>query len=180
LDSPEIATVIQEVSPLLEEVERPEPEIQVVERTEPESAVVESAVVDIPEPEIQEISALAGVIPPASLQDEMAKIASEIMTISEEVEDDAPRRSNVSTDFPSDIFPESVLLPGVDGAEKPQPVIQSPTTIPATTPESEKLSDSVAMSTALALGILTPAPIIEVIQPTVTELRPTDILVPVE
>ncbi len=155
LDSPEIATVIQEVSPHLEEVESQEPESQ-------------------------EISSQGEVIPPASLQDEMAKIASEIMTITEEVEDDAPRKSDVSTDFPSDIFPESVLLPEVDGAEKPQPVIQSPTTIPATTPESEKLSESVLMSTAQAPGILTPAPIIEVIQPTVTELRPTDILVPVE
>ena len=170
LDSPEIATVIQEVSPLLEEVES----------QEPESAVDDSTVVDIPEPESQEISSLAGVIPPTSLQDEMAKIASDIMTITNEVEDDAPRKSDVSTDFPSDIFPESVLLPEVDGAEKPQPVIHTPTSIPATTPESEKLSDSVTMSTAQALGILTPAPIIEVIQPTVTELRPTDILVPVE
>ena len=170
LDSPEIATVIQEVSPHLEEVES----------QEPESAVDDSTVVDIPEPESQEISSLAGVIPPTSLQDEMAKIASDIMTITNEVEDDAPRKSDVSTDFPSDIFPESVLLPKVDSAEKPQPVIQSPTTIPATTPESEKLSESVTMSTAQALGILTPAPIIEVIQPTVAELRPTDILVPVE
>ncbi len=161
-DSLEIATEIQAASPVLEE-----PEIQAVESQEEE---------------IQDIAPVAGdeKIAPTSLQDEMAMIASEIITDADKVEADSSRKSDIYDDIPTDIFPESVALPDVGSTETPEPVIHTPSEIPTTAKGAENLTISDSMTTAQALASLTPAPIIEVIRPTVAELRPTDILVPVE
>ena len=169
-DSDEVVTVIPEVILDPDEVEIQEPEGTVVEIEMPES----------PEPESQVISSVDEEIPQTSFQDEMAKIASEIMTTSDDIGTDASRKSDVSSGFPADIFPESVPLHEVEAKEDLEPVIHTPSTIPTTTQVTENLSESMTMSTAKALEILTPAPIIDVIRPTVTELRPTNILVPEE
>ena len=166
-DSLEIVTEIQAASPVLEEVEIPESEIQVVENQETE-------IQDIAPVAVDEKNA------PISLQDEMAIIASEIMTDADKVEADSSRKSDIYDDIPPDIFPESVALPDVGSTETPEPVIHTPSEIPTTTKGAENLTISDSMTTAQALASLTPAPIIEVIRPTVAELKPTDILVPVE
>jgi hypothetical protein len=110
----------------------------------------------------------------------MAKIASEVMTTSDDIESDVSTKSDDSSHSPSDIFPESVPLPEVEAKEDSEPVIHTPSSIPTTSQVTESLSGSMTMSTAKELGILTPASIIDVIRPTVTELKPTNILLPEE
>jgi len=169
-DSDEVVTVIPEVT-----LEPKEVEIQ-----EPESTVVEIELPESPEPESQVISSDEEEIPPTSLQNEMAKIASEIMTTSDDIESDVSTKSDDSSHSLAEIFPESVPLPEVEAKEGSEPVIHTPSSIPTTTQVTESLSGSMTLSTAKELGILTPASIIDVIRPTVTELKPTNILLPEE